>query len=182
MAAALFGLAAVLLPLAWFVGGALLMMRWTGRDRFPQRRRFPQSQPPNLRWRGYDATALVEYWDWLGADGRAAERRFLLADMLFPAWYAAALLASLLASHQRLGPGMAVGWLVAPVAVAVVADWVENLLHLRLLGAHERGQRPGARWTRLASAATRAKLAAFWVATVAMVVLAGWAAAAPGRV
>lgn len=169
---ALQALLLVVLPALLFIGGAVFMMRATGRARFRQRRNQPASEPPNLRFRGYDAADTMEYWEWLGPEGSRAELRFLRADMVFPFWYAGCLLASMYFALVALEHPLSSAVAVAPVAVAVVADWVENLIHIRQLRRFMGGQPVQVGEIQLASLATSTKLLFFWGSTLIMVALA----------
>jgi hypothetical protein len=174
IAAALTAFLMVTVPSALFVAGGVLMMRATGRARFRQRRREPASQPLNFRIRGYSAAAAADYWRWLGADGLAAEIRFLRADMLFPLWYGAAMLGAMGAGWLALGRPFPPGLLLAPVAITVLADWVENLVHLRQIRLFLADRPLGELWIRAASVATAMKLVFFWLSTLGILVLAAW--------
>jgi hypothetical protein len=160
-------------PIAVFVVAGLAMMRWTERDRFPQRRD-PVSVPLNFRLAGYDVEAARAYWTWLGPEGREAERRFLEADLVFPFFYGGALLFSLLYLWAGLGRPFDAAWLVAPVAITVLADWIENVVHLRQLGSFVRNEAVQPGWIQVATLATSTKLVFFWLATAIVVGLCGW--------
>jgi hypothetical protein len=166
-------LIALAVPVVVFVVAGLAMMRMTERDQFPQRRD-PVTVPLNFRLAGYDVEGARAYWTWLGPQGREAERRFLEADLVFPFFYGGALLFSLLYLWAGLGRPFDATWLVAPVAITVIADWIENLVHLRQLGHFVRNEvvQPGA--MQLATLATSTKLVMFWVATGLVVALCGW--------
>ncbi len=151
-------LVALAVPILVFAIAGWLMMHMTGRDRFPQRRD-PVTVPLNFRMTGYDAGAAQAYWTWLGDAGRAAEQRFLEADLVFPFFYGGALLFSLLFAWAGLGRPFDATWLVAPVVITLVADWVENLVHLRQLGHFVRGELVQPGWMQIASMATSGKLA-----------------------
>jgi hypothetical protein len=164
----------VALPVVLFIAGGYPMMQMTGRDQFPARRAAPESVPLNFRIKGYDAAAAGAYWQWLGAEGRLAERRFLEADLVFPFLYGGALLASLLLAWAWLGRPFAPLWLAAPVAVTVIADWIENLVHWRELARVLRGEAVAPGWVQLASGATSAKLVGFWLCAALVVALGLW--------
>ena len=168
----LLALCMLVLPVALFLAGGVFMMRATGRARFRQRRREPASTPLNFRLRGYDAPAAVAYWHWLGADGRAAELRFLKADMIFPLWYGGIMLGSLHLGWSALGNPSPFGIPALPVAITVVADWIENTVHIRQIGRFDQGQPLQDRHLRIASLATTTKLLFFWLSTLLIVGLA----------
>lgn len=162
----------VVAPVVLFTAVGAWMMRATGRARFRQRRSEPASEPLNFRFRGYDVQAVAAYWQWLGADGRAAELRFLKADLVFPIWYAGLMLASIATGWLALDRPWPLGLLAAPVLVTVVADWVENLEHIAQLARFHRSEPLQAARVRLASVATSVKLLMFWLSTLLMVLLA----------
>jgi hypothetical protein len=159
-------------PLALFMAGGIFMMRATGRARFRQRRNVAASVPLNFRFGGYDAAEASAYWQWLGPEGRAAEVRFLKADMVFPLWYGGSMLGSTWAGWLMLERPLSLLALALPLLVAIVADWIENAVHLRQLAAFDAGRAPDRRSLRIASRATTTKLGSFGVATGIIVLLA----------
>lgn len=174
IAAAVKAVLMLVLPVALFMAGGILMMRATGRARFRQRRSQAASEPLNFRFRGYDAKAASEYWSWLGAEGLAAELRFLKADMFFPFWYGGVMLGSLCTGWFSLGQPFSPIILATPVFVAVIADWIENAIHIKQIARFNAGQPVEGQQIRLASLATSAKLLFFWISTLLIVILAAW--------
>jgi hypothetical protein len=142
--------------------------------------------PLNLRLLGYDRQAVAEHWALLdtpaetAAKRREAERKFLEIDLVFPFFYGGVFLAGLLLAWAWLGRPFAPGWLVAPVAVAAVADWIENLALLGQLrrwtgaGGGASGAVLDAGWIGVASAATIVKLWAVLATLALLLALAGW--------
>lgn len=171
-------IAVLLVPalLMWVVG--VFMMRATGRAQFRQRRKLPESVPLNFRLRGYDLEAAKAYWAWLGEAGRAAERRFLWADMLYPFWYGGLFLAGLGYAWSALGKPFGLAWLALPVVLALLGDWLENSLHLQQMARFSNGLPVEARWVRLASFGTTVKLVFFWLSLALLVSMALWMAIA----
>jgi hypothetical protein len=169
MGKALFVLA---MPVVLFVVFGYTMMHLTGRDQF--RSRAAEAVPLNYRLAGYDAAAAQAYWKWLGPEGRAAERRFLEADMAFPFLYGGALLASLLLAWAWLGRPFSPTWLVVACAIPVIADWCENTIHWQQLKRYLAGETVYESWIRIASIATGVKLVSFWVPVAIVAVLAVW--------
>jgi hypothetical protein len=163
----------VVMPVVVFVGTGWPMMHFTERDQF-RRTEAPESIPLNFRRGGYDAAEATAYWTWLGEPGRAAELRFLKVDLVFPLGYGAALLASLLIAWSALGLRFHRAWLALPVVIAVVADWVENAIHLRQLQAFMQGAAIDAGAIDLASRATTVKSYAFYAATLLILAFAAW--------
>jgi hypothetical protein len=160
-------------PVVLFMAAGIFMMQATGRARFRQRRKEPTSRPLNFRFRGYDAEAAAAYWHWLGPEGLAAEVRFLKADMAFPLWYGGCMVGSIYAGWVMLGQPISMALLTLPVLVAVLADWVENMVHLHQIARFRAGHAPEQHLIRVASFATSTKLLSFWVATGLIGLLAG---------
>lgn len=161
-------------PVALFLAGGSWMMRATGRARFRQRRREPSSKPLNFRIRGYDTQAASAYWQWLDTEGRAAELRFLKADMVFPLWYSGSMLASMYVGWLSLGRPFPLVICALPMLITVAADWIENVIHIGQLARFNRGQPLHSGQMRLASLATSTKLVFFWISTLLIIALAGW--------
>jgi len=160
------------LPVASFAIAGVWMMHATGRDQFKSRA--PEAVPLNFRIAGYDAADASAYWNWLGPAGREAERNFLEADMVFPFVYGGTILASLLLAWAWLGRPVSPLWLVAPVAITVLADWTENLVHWQQLKQFGAGAPVDAGWIQVASIATSTKLVFFWISALLLVALALW--------
>ena len=165
----------VLLPVIVFVGTGWPMMHFTERDQF-RRTEAPESVPLNFRANGYDAAAATAYWTWLDTSGRAAELRFLKIDLAFPVGFGGAVLASLLIARAALRRRIHLLWLAAPVATAIAADWVENLIHLQQLRAFASGGVVDADAIGRASAATVVKTWSFLLAEALVVAFAAWVA------
>lgn len=163
---------AIGIPTVVFAVFALLMMDLTGRNQFPQTDD-PASMPLNSRITGYDTVDVSEYWHWLGTDGRATEKRFLQADLVFPILYGAGLLAGLLLAsadgNRRLGKG----WLIAPVFITVLADWTENLVQLNQFSRYTKNISLQTIWIQIASFATSIKLFFFIGSAILILVLCG---------
>ena len=129
-----------------------VFFRMTGRN--------PGAEPLNQRKRGYDVPDVIA--DWSERD-LAAERRFLIVDLLFPPVYGAAFAYSLYVAARYLGWSLE-WWHFAPIAVFVIADWIENSVQLAQLGRFVERQKAGRAaegnaglqegWIRIASAAT----------------------------
>lgn len=172
-------------------GGALLgSARLLGGERAPARTAHTgksllcspgKRQHLNLRLCGYGVTDAAQQWGGnpdAAARHRehAAERRFLQYDLLFPLFYGGALCIALWLAWSDLGRPFAPAWLLGPVLLGVVADWVENLVHLDQLGRYTR-EGAGALsrgWIQLASWATSLKLVLIGVAFLLLAALALW--------
>jgi len=159
------------LPIAVFFGGVWAMSQWSGRQSVPGQ------MPLNRRWH-YDASAVESYWKALSESGFRAEKRLLELDLVFPFFYGGALATGMLLGWAALGRTFSPAWLLAPVAVTILADWTENLVHLRAMSrwiapdkiAEEAG------WVRVATTATTIKLVFFYgslltIASLALVLL-----------
>lgn len=161
----------LVVPAAVSIGGAALLSRLSGRAivtaqlaTLPEEHR----KPLNSRWH-YDRPAVEQHWRALDEKALAAETRFLEMDLVYPFAYGGAFLAALLLGWAMLGRPFSPAWLVVPVAVAVVADWAENLTILPQLRAYTAGGAAAldAGRVAMASVATAVKLAGI----VALVVL-----------
>jgi len=136
VAKALFVLA---LPVVVFIAGARLMGAWSGRDRVVQRlaeHAAPEDRKPLNQRIGYDTAAVDRHWRALDPTARAAERHFLELDLVFPLFYGAAFLVSLLLAWAALGRPLHPVWIVALVGIMVASDWTENLLQLTQLSRY----------------------------------------------
>lgn len=156
-----------LLPSVVFMGGARVMSMISGRPTVEDQK------PLNQRWFGYDTKAVNGYWSALDKPGRRAEQRFLELDLVFPTLYGTALAVSLVTASAMLGSPVHVAWVVAPVVVTVLADWVENLVQLDQLRNYIESGETGlvARWIHVASTATIIKLLFFSISSLALLVL-----------
>jgi hypothetical protein len=109
----------------------------------------------------YGPGTIEERWHALeGSAGqpdlRPAERRLLLIDLAFPPIYGGVLAIGLIVAWWKGGKQLGLCLVLAPVIVAVVADWIENLVLLATSGRTSR-------WTYLACMATVSKNAAVTV-------------------
>jgi hypothetical protein len=167
----------VLLPLAVFFAGARLMAAWTGRERviarLHQHAAADDRRPLNQRL-GYDAASVERHWGALDRESLAAERQFLVLDLVFPFFYGAAFAVSLLLGASLVMPTINPAWLMALVAIILLSDWTENLVQLAQLRRFvENGAAAlQADWIRAASLATVVKLISFVGATAACIALA----------
>ncbi|SDL76048.1 hypothetical protein SAMN05660860_01213 [Geoalkalibacter ferrihydriticus] len=164
-------LVALALPVVLFFGGGYLMLLFTARDQFPQTSA-PESVPLHFRLGGYNAEQAQAYWAWLGAEGQLAELRFLEVDLVFPLVYGGALLVSLFLIWGWLGRPFRLAWLLAPLAVTVIADWTENLVHWHQLHRVLRQEPVQDFWMHMASLATTTKMLCFTLSATLLVALA----------
>lgn len=134
--------------------------------------RHESPRPLSRRWFGYGADAVKEYWFWLKPAGRWAEKTFLTLDLLFPFLYGGALAVSLWWVWMALERPFHPTWILAPLALITMADWLENLIQLAQLryyvSSNEQSVQSG--WIRLSSCATIVKL---WVTSGLYISLAG---------
>ena len=116
------------LPTVVFIGGGLALAKLSGRQ-------IPDGfKPLNRRWSGYNADEAACYWSAAERKNPGAERRFLEMDLVFPFLYGGALAAGLLIGWALLGRLFSPAWLLAPVVIALIADWTENLAQINQLG------------------------------------------------
>ena len=171
-------LLAVWLPLAVLFGGAGIMTILSGHNYVTKQLRenaTPKDRKgPNERFLGYDTDAVDRHWGVLDERALDSELRFLQLDLIFPIFYGAALAFALLQAWVDVGKTFSSVWLVVLVAITMLADWTENIIHLYQLpiyiGNGKDGLQPG--WIQIASAATTVKLFFFTGALVLIIVLA----------
>jgi len=135
----------------------------------------PEDRRP-LHFRlGYSTEEVSRYWAAIVADDMAleAERRFLHLDLIFPLVYGTGLVIALLMAWNLLRPPFRRVWLVAPVAITLLADWTENLVQIAQLGRFVEGGASALQdgWICLASGATTVKLSGFTGASLCLVIL-----------
>ena len=164
------------LPIVVFLTGAWGMSKMCDQHYLIQRVMQlpdPDRIPLNQRFGGYNASSVKRYWAALDEAAYRAERCSLKLDLLFPILYGAALLSSLLMAWTTLGKPFYRAWLMAPLAVTILADWTENLVQLGQLGLHIEGGEVGLQlgWIQVASTATVLKLAFFTGTTLFLVCL-----------
>ena len=118
--------------------------------------------PLNMRWLGYGPESARTYWSALQEEGRRAERTFLRLDVLFPFFYGGSLATSLWWAWLTLEGPFPWVWIAAPLALAMIADWVENLIQLNQLRRYRDGPEGDGNlhdaWIRAACCATIIKL------------------------
>jgi hypothetical protein len=133
-------------------------------------------RPLYMRPGGYSAADVLNHWKWLDKCGLAIEEKFLKIDLLFPFFYGGVLFWASLVAWQSLGSPFPAGWFIAPLVIAAVADWTENLIQLRQIGRHKenRTRALDPSWIRFASIATKAKLAFFFGSAIELVCLTIW--------
>ncbi|MBT3315009.1 MAG: hypothetical protein HN390_10390 [Anaerolineae bacterium] len=161
---------AIGIPLAVFLILGALMMVLTGRNKLPEIDN-SASIPLNFRVWGYNEADMMNFWEWLEVDGRDAERCFLLADLAFPFAYGAGLLTGLFLAWTWANRPFANGWLMAPVAITVIADWTENLIQLGQLSRFTESVPMQDAWIQVASTATSIKLIFFVMTLILIIVL-----------
>lgn len=151
------------LPAAAFVGGAWIMNKMSGRNEVPQ--------PPINKSFHYDRDDVVAYWQ--AFKDVYTEKKFLELDLIFPFLYGGTLAASLLMVWASLGRSLSPAWIIAPVAVILLADWTENLVQLKQLGHFLRQEALQDGWIRIASTATALKLTFFYASWLLLFFLVG---------
>lgn len=116
----------------------------------------------NRRWFGYGTREVQVYWHALQESGRRAEKTSLQLDLAFPFLYGGTLAASLLWAQATVNESFQPMWMVAAIAIVMIADWTENLIQLGQLAHYQDASLGGSRlqsaWIRVASCATVIKL------------------------
>jgi len=165
----------VALPAVVFLAGVAIMEKATDHQGVKKQACSapdPCDRKPLDQRLGYDTGAVDRYWEAVGG-ALPKEKRFLEADLLFPFFYGGALAASLLLAWGTLGRPFNPAWIMAPVAITVLADWTENLVQLAELRRYSAGGAHAlqATWIRVASAATTLKLSFFSVSSLLLLAL-----------
>ena len=134
----------IALPIVVLMVGAVLMSILSGHGYVTEQLR--ENADPgdrnglNMRFLGYDTNAATRHWAALDERALRSERRFLELDLIFPAFYGAALAFALWRAWRASGIAFSLVWLIIPVAITMIADWTENLTHLSQLHLYmERG-------------------------------------------
>jgi len=129
-------------------------------------------KPRTQRWFGYGTDVVKAYWHWLKPAGREAEKTFLTLDLLFPFFYGGALTASLWWVWMALERPFHPIWIIAPLVIIMLADWLENLIQLAQLRHYVSSNEQYAQglWIQLSSYATILKL---WLTGGLYIALAG---------
>lgn len=152
---------AIILPIAIFLGGAMLMFDLSDRNLVVDQLKAAELKDRTpLYQRGYSTDEVARHWGALKSDGLKAERLFLILDLVFPLVFGAAFLTCLLLLSSLLSSALQPLWLASPVVIMVIADWVENLVQLAQLSRFAEGGAVALQsaWIELASTATVIKL------------------------
>jgi hypothetical protein len=139
----------------------------------------PHDRPLYVRWKGYSSYEVALYWQRLNdrplPNMLPAERFLLRIDLLFPFLYGSAFALALLSAAHVLGwPLRQPNLVLVPVAIAVLADWIENLVLLAQLERFAKKGHVSIDWIQVASAATTLKTVAVAVSMLACVALGSW--------
>ena len=171
----------VAIPFVAFAGGGYVMGALSDRDYLTDRfNHLPKQDQKGIGLRvcGYNLEAVVRHWGALDKDSRGlgAQRLGLEIDLLFPFLYGGALALSLMLAWATLGRPFHPLWLIAPVAVTVVADWIENLVQLTQLHRFASNGAGGLQsgWIQIASTATIVKIVFFSGSYLFVIALAVW--------
>lgn len=167
----------LLLPAAVFFGGFYLIGKLSNREEVTrQLGKLPNKKdqkPLGVRICGYNVGAVATHWGALDKKALEFERRSLEIDLLFPFFYGAAFAGALLCAWAALDRSFNPAWILAPVLVEVVADWIENFIQLGQLRLFKAGGALQPGWIQIASVATILKVVFFWVSCFLVVILVG---------
>ena len=168
------------LPTLVLPGGVYVMAKLSGQAEVTQRL-LDHAQPEDrkglgLRLFGYDLEAVSRRWAALDPDTRKLERRALELDLVFPFLYGGALAAALLLAWAALDRPFRPVWLILPVAITVIADWIENLIQLGQLRLFDASAHAALRsgWIQIASVATTTKLFFYSGSSLLLIGLVAW--------
>jgi hypothetical protein len=165
------------LPLVVFVGGGYLMQRLSDpskvREKINEKNDYTGL---GLRCTGYNLGEVKTYWEALSdnPEALAADRRMLEIDLLFPFFYGAAFAVTLLFAWAELVRPFHPVWILAPLFIEVVADWIENLIQLKQLKLFTSNQALQAGWIQIASLATIVKYWLFIGSYILVIGLVVW--------
>ena len=168
------------LPTIVISGGAYIMSKLSGREQVTQRlqghAKTEDRRPLGFRVLGYNPEEVKSHWSALDPGTLKLERRALEIDLIFPFLYGGALAAALLLAWVALGRPFQPVWLILPVAITVVADWVENLVQLSQLRLFDVSGKDGLQsgWIQIASAATTTKLVFYFSSSLLLIGLVVW--------
>ncbi len=129
-------------------------------------------KPLHARWLGSGLDAAKRSWSWLTGAAQQAGKTLPTVDLLFPFVYGGALAVNLWWVWETLGHPFHPAWIVAPLAIIVMADWAENLLQLaqRRHSGSSHEDRIQNLWLEISACATIIKL---WLALGLYVSLVG---------
>lgn len=157
----------IALPMSVLIVGGALMSILSGHGYVKEQLR--ENADPgdrkglNIRILGYDTNAVERHWSALDERALRSERRFLELDLIFPTFYGAALAFALWRAWRATGAAFSPVWLIIPVAITMIADWIENLTHLSQLHLYMESGPTGLqpKCIQIASVATIVKLVFF---------------------
>ena len=170
------------LPTVIFLGGVRIMTNLSGHEyveRLRDKLALDDQTSLNQRFMGYDLAAVKRHWQPLASDKLALqiEQRFLELDLVFPLFYGSAFAISLLLAWTALDRPFNPVWIIAPVAITILADWIENLSQLNQLNRVQQMNDVEALqggWIQVASLATMVKLFFFSGLIVFLMTLIVW--------
>lgn len=169
---------AIWLPTVVYFGAGLIMILASGhtyvRQQLKEKATPDQKTPLYMRWRGYNTNEVDQHWGVFDERALKTERRFLQLDLLFPLFYGGAFVIALWRVWAELGKMFSPVLFIAPAAITILADWMENLIQLTQLRRYVEMGKDGlqAGWLQIASAATATKLLFFFVTLGFLVYLA----------
>jgi hypothetical protein len=166
------------LPTVILFGGDYLMGSLSGRQLVAQRFQVNSKDGIGLGLRicGYDLAAVGRRWDALDPETRKHERLGLELDLIFPFFYGGGLATALLLGWAALNRPFHPAWLMAPIAIMMVADWIENLVQLTQLRLFDASGGAGLQsgWIQIASVATTTKLVFYCGSSLLLFGLSVW--------
>ena len=167
------------LPLVVFVGGGYLMQRFSDPARVREKINEKNDYTGlGLRCTGYNLGEVKTYWEALSGNPEAlsADRRMLEIDLVFPFFYGAAFAVAMLFAWAELGRPFHPVWILAPLFIEVVADWIENLIQLKQIKLFAANGAAGLQegWIQIASLATIVKYWLFIGSYILVIGLVVW--------
>lgn len=133
-----------------------------------------QRFPFNFRPLGYNQSDLEQYWRVLQADENAldSEQKALEIDLWFPLIYGLTTLVSSLYFWYQLNQPFSWLFVISPMTITMIADWIENTTTLKQLAQFRASNPLDASQISIASVATQVKLASFVFAYLILFYLA----------
>jgi hypothetical protein len=155
------------LPLVSIIGGGWIMTVMSKRQ--------PLIQKPLGQRIGYNISDVQQCWGVLDCKAILSEKRFLELDLVFPFVYGGAFTISLLIAWTSLNRPISPLWIMTPLAITILADWMENLAQLGQIKRYIINREIGlqSNWIRVASVATTVKWIFFGVVSMFLFTLVG---------
>lgn len=133
--------------------------------------------PLYMRYQGYDKGEVVEFYDTLSNEDKnflQYEKKYQTLDLIFPLVYGCTLIFCIYMYASWLGRLNLLLWLISPVVITMLADWLENSMMLKQLHLYTKGNLSlmSEQAIAIASYATQVKIACLVVSCSVCIYLA----------